>query len=157
PRAVLALVPPVANLVTLGISTLILLVALPILGVPIAARFLLLVPAIVLLFSFTAALGLALSALYVYFRDVKFMVTAVLLVWLYITPIVYPPTALKTAARWLDFNPLSGIVGLFQRAAVGAPVPSGRAIVVSIVATAVLATVAVIAHRRHDRLFVDLL
>jgi ABC-type polysaccharide/polyol phosphate export permease len=157
PRAVLALVPPVANLATLAISTSILLVALPVVGEPIRPRFLLVVPAVALLFAFSAALGLVLSALYVYFRDVKFMVQAVMLVWLYVTPIVYPPSALDDAARWLDFNPLTGVVGLFQRAAVGAPVPSGRALAVSIVTTLVLATVGVIAHRRNDRLFVDLL
>jgi ABC-type polysaccharide/polyol phosphate export permease len=84
-------------------------------------------------------------------------VQAVLLVWLYVTPIVYPPEALNGAGRWLDFNPLTGIVGLFQRAAVGAPVPSARALAVSIVTTLVLLVVAVVAHRRHDRLFVDLL
>jgi len=84
-------------------------------------------------------------------------VQAVLLVWIYMTPIVYPPSALHHAGRFLDFNPLTGIVGLFQRAAVGAPVPSGRALLVSVVGTAVLGLVAVAAHRRHDRLFVDLL
>ncbi|MCU1427036.1 MAG: type transporter [Actinomycetia bacterium] len=157
PRAVLPLVAPAANLVMLAISTLILLVALPIVGEPLTARFLLIVPAVVLLCTFTAAVGLALSALYVYFRDVKFMVQAVLLVWLYVTPVVYPPSALKSAGPWLDFNPLTGIVGLFQRAAVDAPVPSTRSLVVSVVATALLAVVAVVAHRRHDRLFVDLL
>ena len=57
---------------------------------------LLVVPATLLLFVFTASIGLALSALYVYFRDVKFMVQAVLLVWLYVTPIVYPPSALQS-------------------------------------------------------------
>jgi len=93
----------------------------------------------------------------VYFRDIKFMVQAVLLVWLYVTPIVYPPSALKGAGGWLDFNPLTGIVGVFQRAAVGAPVPSTRALVVSIVATVGLTVLAVAVHRRRDRLFIDLL
>jgi ABC-type polysaccharide/polyol phosphate export permease len=79
------------------------------------------------------------------------------LVWLYVTPIVYPPAALRSAGRWLDFNPLTGVVGLFQRAAVDAPVPSTRALVVSVITTIVLAIVAVVGHRRHDRLFVDLL
>ena len=155
PRALLPLVAPSANLVTLGISTLILIVALPIVGQPLEPQLLLVVPAAVLLCAFTAALGLALGALYVYFRDVRFMVQAVVLVWLYVTPIVYPPTALKNAGPWLDFNPLTGIAGLFQRAAVDAPVPSARAIVVSIVTTIALTIVAVVGHHRHDRLFVD--
>lgn len=156
-RAVLPLVSPVANAVTLGISTVLLLVALPIVDEAPALRFLLVVPAAALLFAFAAAVGLALGGLYVYFRDLKFIVQAALLVWLYVTPVVYPPEALGGAGRWLDLNPLTGIVGLFQRAAVGAPVPSGRAIVVSVVTTVVLAVLAIAGHRRHDRLFVDLL
>jgi ABC-type polysaccharide/polyol phosphate export permease len=157
PRAVLPLVSPTANLFTLAISIIILVVALPIVGSPLEPRLLLVIPATVLLCAFTAGLGLVLGGLYVYFRDVKFMVQAVLLVWIYVTPIVYPPSALKGAGPWLDFNPFTGIVGLFQRAAVGAPVPSARALIVSVVATTVIAILAVIGHRRHDRLFVDLL
>jgi ABC-type polysaccharide/polyol phosphate export permease len=128
PRAVLPLVSPTANLFTLAISIIILVVALPIVGSPLEPRLLLVIPATVLLCAFTAGLGL-----------------------------VYPPSALKGAGPWLDFNPFTGIVGLFQRAAVGAPVPSARALIVSVVATTVIAILAVIGHRRHDRLFVDLL
>jgi ABC-type polysaccharide/polyol phosphate export permease len=157
PRAVMPLVSPASNFVTLAISTALLLVALPVVGAGLSARFLLVLPALTLVCAFCAALGLVLSALYVYFRDVKFMVSAVLLVWLYVTPIVYPPSALHGAARWLDLNPLTGIVGLFQKAAVGAPVPSARALVVSVLATAVLGVVGIWAQRRHDRTFVDLL
>jgi hypothetical protein len=36
-------------------------------------------------------------------------------------------------------------------------VPSARAILVSVVVTLALALVGVVAHRRHDRLFVDVL
>jgi lipopolysaccharide transport system permease protein len=157
PRAILPLVTPAANLVTLGISTALLVVALPVVGANLGFRFLLVIPAIVLLCAFTAAMSLALGALYVYFRDVKFIVSAALMVWIYVTPIVYPPSALHHAGALLDFNPLTGIVGLFQRAAVGAAVPSTRALLVSVVGTVVLGVVAVAAHRRHDRLFVDLL
>jgi ABC-type polysaccharide/polyol phosphate export permease len=157
PRAILVLVPATANLVTLGISTVILLVALPIVGEPYTVQLLLLVPAAALLVAFVASLGLVLSAAHAYFRDVKFMVAAGMLIWFYVTPVVYPPSALGSAARWLDFNPLTGIVGLFQRAAVDAPVPSGRSLAVSIGTTLVLMVAAVVIHRRHDRLFVDLL
>jgi lipopolysaccharide transport system permease protein len=157
PRAILALVSPMANLVTLGISIVALLVALPIVDASITPEILLLVPAVALTVAFTLAVSLLLSAMQVYFRDVKFAVQALMLVWLYVTPIVYPPSTLGPAGRWLDFNPLTGIVGLWQRAAVGAPVPSGRALVVSIAATVVLGIVAIAVHRRHDRLFVDLL
>jgi lipopolysaccharide transport system permease protein len=155
PRAVLALVPAVANFATLLVSTAIVIVALPILGQPFSLRLFLLLPATALLVAFVIALSLALSAVYVYFRDTKFMVQAAMLVWFYVTPIVYPPSVLGSAGRWIDFNPLTGIIGLFQKAVVGAPVPSTRALVVSIATTMGLLLVSVPAQRRHDRLFVD--
>jgi ABC-type polysaccharide/polyol phosphate export permease len=83
------------------------------------------------------------------------MVQAAVLVWFYVTPIIYPPTVLGGAHRWLAFNPMTGIVGLFQRAAVGAPVPSATALIASVAATLVLLVVGMAIHRRHDRLFVD--
>jgi ABC-type polysaccharide/polyol phosphate export permease len=157
PRAILALVPPCANVLLLATSAVILLAELPVVGVAPSTRLLLLVPAAAMAVAFAAAIGLVLAALYVYFRDLKFMVSAVVLVWLYLTPIVYPASSLKSAGPWLDLNPLTGIVQLFQTAAVGSPAPSGRALAVSIGVTAALTVMAVAIHRRNDRLFVDLL
>jgi lipopolysaccharide transport system permease protein len=157
PRAILALVPPCANLILLATSTLILLVELPVIGVTPTPRLLFLIPGAALAAAFAASVGLVVAALYVYFRDLKFMVAAAVLVWLYLTPIVYPASALGSSGRWLDFNPLTGIVGLFQTGAVGSPAPPTRALAVSIGATVVLGLVAVSLQRRHDRLFVDLL
>ncbi len=157
PRAILALVPPCSNLVTLGTSILFLVLALPIVGAPLRPRLLLLLPAASLAVAFSAGLGMVLGALYVYFRDLKFMVHAGLLVWLYVTPIVYPLEVLGGAGRLLNLNPLTGIVGLFQAAAVGSPLPSGLALGVAIGTTVVVTVLAVAIHRHHDRLFVDLL
>src|SRR3546814_20577823 len=78
PRAVLALVPVLANGVGLVISLLVLLVAIPLLGTWPGLSILLLVPASVLLLALTTGLSLVPSALQVYYRDTKFMVTAVL-------------------------------------------------------------------------------
>jgi lipopolysaccharide transport system permease protein len=155
PRAVLGLVPVVSNLVTLAISVVVVIVALPVFGEPITPRLLLLVPALLLIVGFSTGLGLVLSGLDVYFRDVKFLVQAAVLVWFYVTPIVYPPRVLGGANQLLQLNPLTGIVGLFQRAAVGAPVPSPTAVIASVVTTVVLLVAGVAYHHRHDRLFVD--
>jgi lipopolysaccharide transport system permease protein len=119
---------------------------------------LLLAPGVVLLVIFSAALSLCLAALHVYFRDVRFLVGAALLVWFYLTPIAYPRHLLGSRLGTLiDFNPMTGVVILFHLATVGGDGPWLRALIVSVLATAVLAAAAVEGNRRHDRLFVDLL
>jgi len=110
-----------------------------------------------ILVAFTVALALVLSALDVYFRDVKFLVTAALLVWMYVTPVVYPQAALKRLGPWLDFNPVTGIVNLFHLAVLGPVEPWHRSVIVTGVVTVALFVAGIEAHRRYDRLFVDLL
>ena len=155
PRAVLPLAPTLGNLVSLLISMVILVVAVPIVHAHLALRILWIIPGCLLLVAFTTALGLLTSALHVYFRDVKFIVQAVLLVWMYVTPIVYPAHVLHHIGPWLDYNPVTGIVAIFQYAAAGPFGPMLRGILISVGATIVLFIAAVEAHRRHDRLFVD--
>lgn len=156
PRILLVMTAPLANLVGLGVTLVVMLVALPIMGVDMTARLLVLPLAIVLLVAFTTALSAVLAALNVYFRDVRYLVQAVLLVWMYVTPIIYPARLLGRWEGWLDANPMTGIVTLSRYATVGAS-DWTRATTVSVVTTILLTVLAVELHRRHDRRFVDLL
>jgi ABC-type polysaccharide/polyol phosphate export permease len=157
PRVLLVGVPAAANAVSLSVSLLMLLVLLPVLGGSFGVATLLFVPGVVLLVAFTTALTMVVAALHVYFRDVKFLVQAALLVWIYITPVLYPKDVLGDRAGWVDLNPLTGIIGLFQRAALGEGAALGRPLAISIAAVVVLAVAGLEGQRRHDRLFVDLL
>jgi ABC-type polysaccharide/polyol phosphate export permease len=155
PRLLLALVPGAANLVGLVITMLVLVATLPVLDVALEPRLLLLVPAVALLVAFTNAFALVVSALHVYFRDTKFLVQAALMVWLYVTPILYPKHLLGGLSRWVDLNPLTGVVAVFHLATVGGEHDWARPVVISVVATLALAVAGFEAQRRHDRLFVD--
>jgi ABC-2 type transport system permease protein len=80
-------------------------------GVDPAWTWLLFPIALVLLFVFTAAVGMALSVLYVRFRDVAIIWTVFAQVLFYATPILYPITAFhnETYERILMLNPLAVI------------------------------------------------
>jgi ABC-type polysaccharide/polyol phosphate export permease len=161
PRSLLVLVEALANIPGLVISCLLFLCLLPALGVPYAPHTALLIPAMLLLIAFSTALCLVLAALHVYFRDVRYLVQASLLVLFYLTPIAYPQRLVGGLGRWMDINPLTGIINLFHYAAVGHPGlwthDLVRSLAVSVIVTIVLAVVALEVHRRRDRLFVDLL
>jgi lipopolysaccharide transport system permease protein len=157
PRAILPLVPCLSALVGLGIAIVLMLIAVALLGASFAARDLLLIPACALMVAFTVALTSVLAALQVYFRDVRFIVTAALTVWFYATPIMYPQSAVGSLSRWLDFNPMTGIINLFHKAVLGGGSSLLRALAISVGVTLALGAAAVETHRRHDRLFVDLL
>ena len=72
-----------------------------------------LLPALTL---FSLGLSYFLSALYVFFRDLKHIYTVVLTLWTYLTPLFYAPEALKNPALTsvLKFNPMYHYVTSFR-------------------------------------------
>lgn len=155
PRALLPLVPILSGLVGLGVTLAAVVAAMPLLGVAVGPRVALLVPGAALLVAFTGAAGLVLSALHVYFRDVRFIVQAALLVLFYLTPVVYPIGAVGGLRPLVEANPLTGVVAVFHAATVGTDGGLAVPVAVTVAATAALAVAACEAYRRHDRLFVD--
>lgn len=157
PRAILPAVPCLSNTVGLLITTALIPALMPVFGAPYSAALLLAIPAVLLLVTFTLALSLVLAALNVYFRDVRFIVQASLMVWMYVTPIVYSQQLLGRFADVIDANPLTGVVTLMHMAFVGHQSQWVAPVVVSVVITLALLAVAAWSHSRHDRVFVDLL
>ena len=157
PRALLVVVPPLSNLLGFVVTVTVVVAIMPAFGVPLGVQVLLLAPASVLLLGFCVGLSLVLGALDVYYRDVKFLVAALLMVWMYASPILYPQHALGRYASWLDANPLTGVVVMFHMATVGSGGPWVVPVTVAVATTIVLLVAGGEAQRHHDRLFVDLL
>jgi lipopolysaccharide transport system permease protein len=80
---------------------------------------LLLVPVLLLAqLAFTTGLGLLLSAINVFFRDVEHFLSIVLTLWFFATPIIYPVEAINgnpVARLVLAVNPMAWLVRAFQK------------------------------------------
>ena len=157
PRVILVIVPAISNLAGFLIALALVLALMPALGVGFSLDIFYLLPAVLLLVAFTVAISSVVSALHVYFRDVKFFVQASLMVWMYLTPIVYPLSLLHHLKPVVEINPLTGVVALFRLATLGRPGPLVLPVTVTIAAFLLLAAVGAEVQRRYDRLFVDLL
>jgi lipopolysaccharide transport system permease protein len=106
--------------------------------------------------ALTLGLGLALSAVQVFFRDLSQLVGVLLPAWFYLTPIVYPLALVPERYRgWVALNPLTGLVGLYRRALLGGEgTASAGLLVLAVVAGSALA-VGWWLFRRLRRSFVD--
>jgi ABC-type polysaccharide/polyol phosphate export permease len=68
---------------------------------------------------------------------------------------VYPASSLHSLGHYFAYNPLTGIMSLFQFAAAGSFGGMLKPLIVTGAVTVVLFVVGIEANRRHDRLFVD--
>jgi ABC-type polysaccharide/polyol phosphate export permease len=156
PRAVLPLVSAVSAMYSVAVTVAILVAMCIGFGVPLGPEVLLLVPAVALVAVLATSFALVLSAIHVYFRDVRFLVTAALTVWLYVTPIIFQVDQLPHVLRpFVRLNPMTGVVELFRYATVGASPDWELSLLVTGAWIVGLVVIALVLHRRFDRLFAD--
>ena len=158
PRAILPLVVIGANFFAFIPALAVLVVFAIISGAPVGLNLFLLLPAVLVLLALTSGFALVFSAMHVYFRDVRYVVAAALIAWMYGTPVIYPLEQMQGVVLFLvKFNPATGMVELF-REAVGAHDPGGlSALPFTFGWIVALWIFAAVLHRRFDRVFVDLL
>jgi lipopolysaccharide transport system permease protein len=140
PTAVFPLAAVSANLINL----LLCLVAIPIVlaatgGTP-TLRPVVFVAGLAMLAAFTAGIALGLSALNVFFQDVRYLFEALLLVWFYATPVMYPVAGRgPEVAVLVGLNPLHWILVVLRAALWSGGAVSAFALVIGVaVATAAL-------------------
>jgi len=80
--------------------------------------------AIILLLIFASGLSLITSAYNVFYRDINFIVQAVILIWFYATPIIYPFSAIPSNYQTIFYlNPLLTLFSLLQKPLVEVNLP----------------------------------
>jgi lipopolysaccharide transport system permease protein len=111
---------------------------------------------LLLALSTSLAVGLWLSALNVYFRDVRYVVPFITQFWLFATPVAYPSSLLSAPWRTVyGLNPMVGVVEGFRWALLGNGPAPGAMAGVSAVMTAALLLSGALYFRRMEKTFAD--
>lgn len=156
PRAVLPLVSVVSSMFSVAITVVLLIVMALGFGVSLGPELLVLPFGVALVALLAACFASVASALHVYFRDIRFIVSAAMTVWLYLTPVIFRVEQLPRLVRPIvRANPMTGVVELFRFATVGASDGWLTSLAVTGAWVVVLLTIALQLHRRFDRLFAD--
>jgi ABC-type polysaccharide/polyol phosphate export permease len=158
PRALFPLLVVTTGLYPLVIGTGVLFAMTLALEHHVGVDFLLVLPAMALTVAITAGLGLVLSALHVYFRDIRFVVQAVMSVLFYLSPVIYSLNAAPGAlGHVVSYGPMAGPIELFRLATAGADDGWGLAVLGGVGWFVVTAAIGLVLQSRNDRVFVDLL
>jgi homopolymeric O-antigen transport system permease protein len=116
PAEILPIVTVTANMIHFFLALPILVVFLIVYRAPLTVPELLCFPLVVAVqYLFTLACALLLSALTVHFRDIKDILSNLLTLWFFATPIIYPYlNAPEIARRFLNWNPMAHVVISYQ-------------------------------------------
>jgi ABC-2 type transport system permease protein/lipopolysaccharide transport system permease protein len=133
PRSIFTLSSIVSGLVNLVLSMLALLVIMLIVRAPLFPSLLFVPISLLIVGIFTLGVSLALTALSVFFADVREMVQAGLPALLYMTPVIYPVSIVPVSFRWIvERNPLTYLIEIVRAPIYYGHLPDSRTFIVAL-------------------------
>ena len=113
-------------------------------------------PLVLAVLVLAIGLSLLISALNVAYRDLRYVLPVMLQVWMFVTPVIYPPTAVPEKWQWLlHLNPMTGIVGGYRSAILGTPFVWAD-LGISVLVAAAVFVCGLMYFRRMERWFADI-
>lgn len=151
PKAVFPIATVISGVVNLGLAMVPLFAILLFTGHPLSWSLLFLPVSIVLAGLFTLGAGLLLSPLAVFFSDVVELVTVLLTLCMYLTPIFYPMSIVPEQFRWLvRFNPIRSILEVFRDPIYFGKIPPPQHLAVCVVVALTALAIGALAFRRSS-------
>jgi lipopolysaccharide transport system permease protein len=98
-----------------------------------------------------------LSALNVKYRDVRFALPFIVQLWMFVSPVIYPPSMVPERFRWLlTLNPLTGIIDGYRASLFGKPF-NWTTLAISAVITFAVLIYSAYAFHRMEKSFADII
>ncbi|MCL4386725.1 MAG: ABC transporter permease [Cyanobacteria bacterium] len=125
PREILVYATMIAKAVDFFYSTLVLIVFFLIYRTNISLTILWLPIIFAIQIIFMAGLSLILSAFNLFYRDIQYLLSLILMLWMYLTPVMYPVEIIPEKFRFIfSLNPMAVIVNAYREVIIGKGEPN---------------------------------
>jgi len=116
PREILVFAALIAKTFDFFLSSILFIALLLYFKITFTWYMLIFIPIFLIQFLFMYGLGLLLSALNLFYRDVQFLFNLVLTLWFYLTPVIYATEFFPEQYRWIfKINPMSVFINAYRQ------------------------------------------
>ena len=116
PREILVYSTIIAKMVDFGYSCIVLIVFLILFKVPVTIYYLWILPIFIIQIFFTAGISLLVAAFNLFYRDIQYLLNLIILIWMYVTPIMYPIEIIPPQYRFImSLNPMAVIINAYRQ------------------------------------------
>lgn len=157
PREILVVSPIISSLFDFLMSSVVLIAMMLMFGVQIKLQILLVFVVMIGVFGLSFGLSLFFSGLNARVRDIGQAMPYAIQIWMYISPVIYPPSFLgSSAAIIVKLNPMTGYLDTIRGLIIGTTW-SWESLLISLVETVVFLIVGIWYFKKTEVEFVDLM
>ena len=157
PRLIFPVTPVLAKLVDFMISLILLVGVMIYYEVAITSNILYLPIFFVMMMMIPAGLGMALSAMAIRFRDVKFAMPFAIRMLIYSAPILYSASSIPAEYRfYYSFNPIVGVIEGYRSCLLGTPI-EWQYVFPGMITSVVILALGALYFKKMEKIFVDVI
>lgn len=125
PRTILVISTIIAKIIDFLFAATILIAFIAFYGLPITFNVLWVIPIFLIQLIFTFGLSLFFAAANLLYRDIQYLLGLMLVLWMYLTPVIYPADLVPDRYRFVfQLNPMSVIINAYRQTILGGGQPN---------------------------------
>jgi ABC-type polysaccharide/polyol phosphate export permease len=133
PREILVISSLLAKTFDFFVTGIVFLILLYFFHLPLTPYALFFFVIFIIQFIFTFALALFLSWTNLFYRDIQYLLSLILTLWFYLTPIIYPIEFFPEKYRFIfKFNPMSVFINAYRQVLLGGDFPRFESLAIGI-------------------------
>lgn len=156
PREVFVLSTMLAKIVDFLLASLVLIFFLIWYKTPLTVNLLWFIPIFFIQQIFTYGLSLMLAAFNLFYRDIQYVLNLGIILWMYITPVIYPVELLPERYRWIfQVNPMAVLINAYRQIMLSGGMPNLRSLAIAAIVSIIFCVIARSVFKKLEGVFAD--
>ncbi len=156
PRTILVLSTVIAKIIDFLLALTVLIAYMIYYQMPINLNILWVLPIFFIQQIFTMGLALFFAASNLLYRDIQYLLSLLLTLWLYLTPIIYPADIVPERFKvFFQLNPMAVIVNAYRQAVLGGGAPNLTSLSIALVVSFIVLLMGYGYFKSREKIFAD--
>lgn len=156
PRTILVISTIIAKIIDYLFANSILVIYMIFYHMPININILWIIPIFFIQQIFTLGLSLFFSAANLLYRDVQYLLSMILLLWMYLTPVIYSADMIPTRYKILfQLNPLAVIINAYRQVILAGGPPKYSSLIIAFIVSTITLLIGLKYFKSREKIFAD--
>jgi lipopolysaccharide transport system permease protein len=156
PREIFILSTTLAKTVDFFLASTVFIIFMLAYHQPVTLNMLWFIPIFAIQQLFTYGLSLILSSINLFYRDIQYVLTLIIMVWMYLTPVIYPTEIFPDKYRLIfQLNPMAVIINAYRQTILGGGMPNLISLGIALLVSSIVTLIGIRIFRKLEGVFAD--
>lgn len=156
PRTILVIATTIAKIIDFFFALSVLVVYMIIYQIPININIIWIIPIFFIQQIFTLGLSLFFAAANLLYRDIQYLLSMILLLWMYVTPVIYPADLVPEKYRFIfQLNPMAVIINAYRQVILAGGAPKYSSILIALLVSFFTLLIGFNYFKSREKIFAD--